>query len=272
MTQHQVRPRRIQRYGWNRDIPDARDHRYAASPSVMKALPTAVDLRPNAPPVYNQGQLGSCTGNAIAGAVQFERIRQKLAAAATTVPSRLFIYYNERVIEGTVAQDSGAQIRDGIKTVAKQGACFETGKRAWPYVPAKFATKPPAACYTEAATDDKTVQYSAVPQDAAQMKGCLAEGYPFVFGFTVYESFESPAVATTCIVPMPASGESVLGGHAVVAVGYNDATQQFIVRNSWGAAWGLAGYFLIPYAYLTDPNLASDFWTIRMVEAPAVAR
>jgi C1A family cysteine protease len=271
MTQLQVRTRRIQRYGWNRDLPDARDHRYAASPTVLKALPTAVDLRPSAPPVYNQGQLGSCTGNAIAGAVQFERMRQKLAAAGTTVPSRLFIYYNERVIEGTVAQDSGAQIRDGIKTVAKQGACFESGKRAWPYVASKFATKPLATCYAAAASDT-TVQYSAVPQEAAQMKGCLAEGYPFVFGFTVYESFESPAVAASGIVPMPASGESVLGGHAVLAVGYNDATQQFIVRNSWGAAWGLDGYFLIPYAYLTDPNLASDFWTIRMVETPVVAR
>jgi C1A family cysteine protease len=262
----ELRPHRIQRYGWIRDLPDARDHLYAAPPEVLTALPTSIDLRPACPAVYNQGQLGSCTGNAIAGAIHFERIRQQLPSARANVPSRLFIYYNERVIEGTVAQDSGGQLRDGIKSVATQGACFERGKGAWPYVTASFATKPPAACYAEA-VDDTIVQYSAVVPNAEQLKGCLAAGFPFVFGFTVYESFESPTVAKTGVVPMPASGESVLGGHAVLAVGYNDATQQFIVRNSWGTAWGLAGYFLIPYAYLTNPNLASDFWTIRTVAA-----
>ena len=268
MTPHHVQRRRVKRYGWRRDLPDFRDRRYAAPSTVMAALPASVDLRPNAPPVYDQGQLGSCTGNAIAAAVQFERMRQNLAGAAASVPSRLFIYYNERVIEGTVAQDAGGQLRDGIKTVARQGACFETGRGAWPYFPTKFARKPPAACYRVAATDT-TVQYSAIQQGVpqateAQLKGCLAEGYPFVFGFTVYESFESAAVATSGVVPMPGPGEAVLGGHAVLAVGYDDATRQFIVRNSWGAEWGLAGYFLMPYGYLTDSNLASDFWTIRM--------
>jgi len=263
---HSVRPHRIQRYGWIRDLPDARDHHYAAPPPVLAALPQAVDLRPQCPAVYNQGQLGSCTGNAIAGAVHFERMRQKLPSAKTTVPSRLFIYYNERVIEGTVGQDAGAQIRDGIKSVATQGACFEKGKGKWPYVPANFAAQPPAACYAQAA-NDTIVQYSRVQQIAPQLKGCLADGYPFVFGFTVYESFESRQVAKTGVVPMPASGEQPIGGHAVMAVGYNDTTQQFLVRNSWGASWGLGGYFLLPYAYLTDPNLAADLWTIRMVEA-----
>jgi len=102
-----------------------------------------------------------------------------------------------------------------------------------------------------------------------QMKGCLASGYPFVFGFTVYESFESQHVVTTGVVSMPAAGEKVLGGHAVVAVGYDDTTQRFIVRNSWGPGWGKGGYFTMPYAYLTDSNLSDDFWTVRLVAQAA---
>jgi len=95
------------------------------------------------------------------------------------------------------------------------------------------------------------------------LKGCLASGYPFVFGFTVYQSFESAQVAKTGIVPMPAPHEAVVGGHAVLAVGYDDASQQFIVRNSWGDGWGIKGYFMMPYGYLTDTSLSDDFWTVQ---------
>jgi C1A family cysteine protease len=242
-------------YGWQKDLPDQRDHSYAAP----LPLPAKVDLRPQCPPVYDQGQLGSCTANAIAGAVQFDRLKQKLA---DFTPSRLFIYYNERVIEHSVASDSGAQIRDGIKSVAKLGDCPET---EWPYVPAKFKTKPAAACYA-AALKYKVVSYQRMAQTLGQLKGCLASGWPFVFGFTVYESFESPPVAKSGHAPLPAAGESVVGGHAVVGVGYDDARQWFIVRNSWGAGWGLQGYFTLPYAYVTGTDLAGDFWTIRVVQ------
>ena len=131
------------------------------------------------------------------------------------IPSRLFIYYNERVIEGTVNTDAGAMLRDGIKTVAKQGACPEP---MWPYLIAGFKTKPSAACYAEGAKHT-AVSYQRLVQSLSQMQGCLASGYPFVFGFTVYESFETNTVARTGHVPMPASGEHVLGGHAVCAVG-----------------------------------------------------
>jgi C1A family cysteine protease len=178
-------------------------------------------------------------------------------------PSRLFIYYNERVIEGTVKSDSGAQIRDGIKVVTKEGDCPET---EWPYVITKFTNKPTAQCYKDA-LKYKAVQYQRVAQNVNQMKGCLASGYPFVYGFTVYESFESKNVAKTGVVPMPASGEKILGGHCVLAVGYDDSQQRFLARNSWGTDWGLQGYFTVPYAYLTDPNLSSDFWTIRLIAA-----
>ena len=98
------------------------------------------------------------------------------------------------------------------------------------------------------------------------MKACLASGYPFVFGFTVYESFESDAVAQSGHAPMPGPGEKVLGGHAVMAVGYDDSQQWFIIRNSWGTEWGMEGYFTLPYDYLANDNLSDDFWTIRIVQ------
>ena len=227
---------------------------------MLAALPASIDLRPQCPPVYDQGELGSCTGNAIAAAVQFDR--QKLGMTPDFVPSRLFIYYNERVIEHTVGQDSGAQIRDGIKSIAKLGVCPE--KPDWDYVIANFATRPPASAYV-VALRHKAVAYSRLTSTLQQLKGCLASAYPFVFGFTVYESFESQQVAQTGVVPLPQASEQVLGGHAVLAVGYDDAQQRFLVRNSWGTGWGMAGYFTIPYAYVTDTNLADDFWTVRVV-------
>lgn len=245
------------RYGWIPDLPDSRDRMYRAPRKI--ALPKAVDLRANCPPVYDQGDLGSCTANAIAGAIAFDQRKEKLAQLFT--PSRLFIYYNERALEGTVSTDSGAMIRDGIKTVASQGVCAEP---MWPYIEQKFADRPPAPCY-KAGKLHPAVSYSRLVQDPVQLKACLASGYPFVFGFTVYESFEDEAVAHTGIASMPEEGETVLGGHAVMAAGYDDAHGRFLVRNSWGSGWGMGGYFTIPYAYLTDGNLAADFWTIRVV-------
>ena len=251
---------KIQQYGWIPDLPDQRDHCYSVPVMEPAALPPHVDLTAQCPAVYDQGQLGSCTGNAIAGAIQFDKLKQKLDGA--TPPSRLFIYFNERVIEGTVESDSGAQIRDGIKSVAKLGACDEP---LWPYDIAKFKIKPTEHCFEEA-LKHTALDYQRLPQTLLTMKGCLAAGYPFVFGFTVYESFEGPVVAQTGAVPMPGVGEKALGGHAVLAVGYDDKSGRFIVRNSWGSAWGKSGYFTIPYTYLTNSDLAADFWTIRLVK------
>ena len=250
---------KISRYGWLPDLPDHRDHYYAAVVERAAVLPASADLRAQCPPVYDQGQLGSCTANAIAGAIEFDRLKQSVV---DFTPSRLFIYYNERVIEHTVDTDSGAQIRDGIKSVANQGDCPET---EWPYVIAKFKTKPPASCYADA-LKYRVVSYQRLVPVLSQLKGCLASGYPFVFGFTVYESFESPEVARTGHASLPGAEERAIGGHAVMAVGYQDAKQWFWVRNSWGNRWGIKGYFTLPYAYLTDENLASDFWTIRVVQ------
>ena len=254
----------IKYYGWAPDLPDHRDQIYLAPRAVQ--LPAKVDLRAQCPAVYDQGQLGSCTGNAIAGAIQFDRMKQGFASPKE-IPARLFIYYNERVIEHTVSQDAGAQIRDGIKSVNKLGVCFEgKGKDQWPYNAAKFATQPPPACYATA-LKHQVQTYQRLTQTTDQLKGCLASGYPFVFGFTCYQSFESQAVAKSGVLNLPAPSETVVGGHAVVCVGYDDSEQRFIVRNSWGKSWGMKGYFTIPYAYLTNNNLSDDFWTIRTIEA-----
>jgi len=226
---------------------------------ILGALPPSVRLRPVCPPVVDQGELGSCTANAIAVALQFDQMKQKLADVF--LPSRLFIYYNERVMEGTVNEDAGAMIRDGIKSVSKEGAPHE---KLWPYVIAKFKTKPTAAAYKDA-LKHRAVLYQRLTQTIDQLKGCLAAGYPFVFGFSVYESFETQAVAKTGKVPMPKPKEKLLGGHAVLAVGYDDSLKRFEVQNSWGTGWGDKGYFTIPYDYLTDANLADDFWTIKQV-------
>ncbi len=252
---------KIQRYGWIPDLPDQRDHLYAAPVVHLAKLPAKVDLRAKCPPVYDQGQLGSCTANAIGAAIQFDRMKQKLKPGF--LPSRLFVYYNERVMEGTVDSDSGAQIRDGIKSVAQLGACPEND---WTYDIAKFKDKPPGQCYKNA-LKCRAVTYQRVVQTLQQFKGCLASGYPFVFGFTVYESFESDAVAKNGVVDMPKPAEKTLGGHAVLAVGYDDTAQRLLVRNSWGAKWGMKGYFTMPYSYLTENNLADDFWTIRIVSS-----
>jgi|SRR5579875_74080 len=245
-------------FGWVRDLPDQRDFMYAAPTAALRNIPASVDLTSQCPPVYDQGELGSCTANAIAGAFQFDELKQK---EPSVVPSRLFIYYGERVIEGTVGSDSGAQIRDGIKVVAKNGVCPET---EWPYDIAKFTQKPPQKCFSDA-KKYKAVTYQRLIQDLNTMKGCLADGYPFVFGITVYSSFESPETAKSGIVPMPSTQEQLLGGHAIMAVGYDDSTRMFTFRNSWGPGWAKNGYGFIPYAYLTDTHLASDFWTIRAV-------
>ena len=254
-----LRPREVKRFGWTPDIPDARDFMYSAPEAVLTTLPTKTDLRSKMPKVYDQGQLGSCTANAIGAAFEFGQVKQ---GQKDFMPSRLFIYYNERAMEGTVDTDSGAMIRDGMKSISKLGVCTED---TWPYDISQFTEKPPAKAYTEAKKHQALV-YRRVLGQLHQMQGCLAQGYPFVFGFSVYESLMSPEVAKTGKVPLPPRGEQLIGGHAVLAVGYDDAEQSFIVRNSWGTGWGIKGYCLMPYGYLTDPQLARDFWAVYTVE------
>ena len=245
-------------YGWVPDRPDQRDKLYSAIAAPPKKLPASVDLRPLCSPVEDQGQLGSCTANALVGTLEF---LERKAGKPVTDLSRLFVYYNERAIEGTISEDSGAMIRDGVKSLVNQGVCAEP---KWPYVITKFAQKPSAACYKEGLTHQVQSYHRILTLQ--EMRSCLAEGYPFAFGFTVYESFESAAVAKTGKLDMPKAAEKTLGGHAVVAVGYDDAAKRFTIRNSWGADWGLAGYFTMPYDYLSNRNLSDDIWTLRTME------
>ncbi len=257
------------KYTWKPDLPDFRDIHYTSNHHVCKVemLPRVVDLRPKCSPVENQDQLGSCTSFALAGALEFlevQALNQHIASPQIIIPnqyatfSHLFIYYNERVIEGDVNEDGGGQLRDGIKTLATLGAAPES---LWPYDESKVFDKPAQMAYVEALRH-KISTYIRL-DTLSDMKHCLAAGFPFVFGFTVYDSFEGPEVARTGIVPMPTNMDSCVGGHAVLAVGYDDNEQVVIVRNSWGPEWGLKGYFKLPYAYITNPDLASDFWTIR---------
>lgn len=246
--------------GWIPDLPDIRDRAYAAPMGVLQALPPKVDLRPKCPPITNQGTLGSCTANAIGSAHFFNQILQNSKKAFQ--PSRLFLYYNERRMEGNIECDSGAIIRDGFKSIAKEGVCPET---LWEYHIPSFTTEPPSSAYQDA-LNHQVLQYMRVQQSLGQMKGCLADGYPFVFGFTVYESFKTPEVAKTGIMHFPTANDSMIGGHAIMAVGYDDEKQHFIIQNSWGTEWGDKGFFYMPYSYATDSNLAADFWTIRLVE------
>lgn len=255
----------VYKLGWLPDLPDARDFLYAAPLKVMLKLPAKVDLSKGCPPVYNQGNLGSCTANALGAAFEFGKKKQK---KPTFRPSRLFLYYNERVMMNTVNSDSGAFLRDGVKSLNKLGICPE---KDWTYDDnpspgAKFTQKPPASCYATA-LNHQILSYWRIPVNLSSIKGCLAEGYPFTFGFTVYESFMTPTVAQTGIMPMPnISAEHVVGGHAVLAVGYDDTKQAVLVRNSWGTGWGIKGYFWMPYAYIANTAYCSDFWTIRSVE------
>jgi C1A family cysteine protease len=223
-------------YGWLPSPPDQRDLLFAPDLKVMKKLGVTpkVDLSTSTamPKIWDQGQLGSCSAHAAGGSFAFAH---KKSGHRAMMPSRLHIYWHERYLEGSTGYDAGAYLRDGFKVMAQIGVAHEID---WPYDISKFTEQPPPKAETDA-VKHRTITYSAVSQALTTLKGCLLNGFPFAFGFTVYESFESQEVATTGIVPMPSPGESVLGGHAVMGVGYDDATQRFKVRNQWGKEWGL---------------------------------
>ena len=244
--------------GWLPDLPDRRDILYSA-PRIKKAeMPSSIDLTSQSPPVYDQGVLSSCVGNSTCSMYQFVAMKQKLANCKD-IPSRLFVYYNARLLEGIESNDAGCQIRDAMKTLAKEGVCEE---KYWPYVVNEVNTKPNSAAY-EFADHHTTLQYSRLDNtDLSVLKGCLVEGFPFVFGMTLYESFEN--VPGTGIVSMPGDGEGVVGGHAMKCIGFSDKISCFIVRNSWGENFGDRGNCYIPFKYMTDNSLSDDFWTIRL--------
>jgi C1A family cysteine protease len=247
--------RRIHRYGWKPSLPDLRDH--VADASELKIL-DEVDPRADLPDVFDQGHLGSCTANAVAAAVEYDA---RLNGSDPRFLSRLWIYFYERKLEGAATdQDTGAFGRDGLKVCHKLGVPLE---QDWPYDITKFSQEPPASLDSEA-HQHRISNYRVVPRNLDSMKAVLSNRQTIAFGFSVHESFESEPVAQTGIAPLPTRGEKVLGGHEVLLVGYlKDEPNYGLVRNSWGAGWGIKGYFLMPWAYFLDAHLASDFRTIR---------
>lgn len=248
------------RPGWRPDIPDQRDHAYEARPALLAKRPSRVDLRPACPPVLEQGDLGTCTACALASAHRY--CQRKQPGGDEFDPSRLFLYWNARALDGTTASDAGGTFRNGFKTLAAQGVCPES---VWPYDPRKVARKPPVGAFREAMRH-QALRYRRVARSADQLESCLASGFPFVFGVSLYDSFHWDRVAVSGVVPMPRGSERCRGGHALMAVGYDRRREVFAVQNCWGTDWGDDGFCTLPYDYLLSSKLSGDFWTLRLVE------
>lgn len=242
-------------HGWIRDKKDPRDlmlkKKFVCMPTIV---PEQVDLRQWCSPVEQQEELGSCTANALVGALEFLEIKEK---GEYTDLSRLFVYYNERVIEGTVLEDAGAQIRDGIKALKRWGVAPHV---LWPYEVDSFMDRPSKAAFEEAKKHRIQSYFRIFTLN--DMKTALATGFPFVFGFVVFSGFMTETVMRTGIGQMPHENEDIEGGHAVLAVGYDNKEQRFLVRNSWGTEWGQKGYFTLPYEFVGEPEFCDDFWVI----------
>ncbi len=245
----------IKRLGWKRGLPRLKPFHFA-SPLGILSLPPEVDLEVDCPPVYDQGDLGSCTAQASCAMGQ---VVAKKLGYKWYIPSRLAVYYWTRELEKTVQEDAGATIYDTMVTLVTKGLPRE---ELWWYNINKFAVKPNMKVATDG-DNHRVMQQLAVNQHLHDLRACLAEGFPFIFGFAVYDSFMSNAVAESGICPMPKHNEELQGGHAVMAVGYNDARGMFKIRNSWGKNWGQKGYFWMPYDFVANNSLSDDFWTMR---------
>lgn len=250
-------------YGAKPDTYDHRDHKktYSQAEIPSKRHHPNVDLSRFVDHIYDQKSLGSCTANALCAAYGLDLVKQSQLLSGGYYyfdPSRLFLYYNTREREGHVKYDSGASIRQTVKTMNCKGVCKESD---WPYNVAKFKTKPPQSCY-DAATGNNLCKYERLKQDIDQFRACLKDNCPFFFGFRVYQSFHGNRNGE---MPMPTTLErrsEAIGNHAVVAVGYNDSTNRIKILNSWGKDWGDKGYFYMPYRFITDSDLCYDFWKI----------
>lgn len=241
-------------FGWKPDLQDQRDYKFSSIRTVVE-LPKSIDLRKRCSKVEDQGNIGSCTANSAIGLLEF---LDAVPDNTYVNLSRLFLYYNTRLIEGSQGYDSGCTIRDAMKSLNTYGVCPES---RWPYTTSKYKVKPNATSYKDALRRVVKNYYSL--RTLGEIKASLAQGKPVVFGFTVYEEFDSEETARTGVAEMPGPNEAVLGGHAVLAVGYddNDDGGRLIVRNSWSEAWGKKGYFTMPYQFVTS-GIASDFWTV----------
>lgn len=245
--------------GWKPDKAGVKDPS-AVHHSRLMATPIAPssDLRAKLPPVYNQGSLGSCTGNGVACLLDYAHIMN--AGAQWFTPSRLYLYYQARVMEGTINQDAGAQIRDVISGALKFGAPRES---LWPYNIGRFSWDPNAKANADAANHQALKAYKL--QSLDDIKRALSAGWPVVFGVPVYAEIEG-LNSKNYTVPMPGKYARSIGGHCMVFVGHDEKTQMFKVRNSWGTGWGLKGHCLLPYAYAKRFEAGLDAWEIVAAE------
>jgi len=247
--------------GTGRDRVSPLDWKYRPHSSVVRRLPAVVDLRRHCPPVYDQLHLNSCSANAIAAALRYDELREGHPDVSS--PSRLFIYYNERVLAGVTDTNSAVSLRYGYRTVAALGTCPEA---MWPYLERRFRRMPTPACF-RAALRRRAIAYYRIRRAIVQLRACLAEGFPFVMALAVHHSMMGRAVTRTGMVPVPTRHDPLRGGHAVLAVGYDHARRLILFRNSWGRAWGDGGYGYLPYAFVASANLTWDFWTMRRVSS-----
>lgn len=265
------------RYPLNGVIPSGRSLAETAPNNLFQShivlnaseLPPKVDLRPDMTPIENQSSANSCVGNSLAGAYEY------LVNKGTNVHvdvSRLFMYYNARYRANPWGRitDSGCMIHHAIGGLFDYGTCLES---LWPYELWRVNMQPSAEAY-QSAKDHKIVDWLQLQVRLEEMKLSLAQGYPFTFGVELFDSFSMATQSGQ--VPMPSAAERDPSRfwdptraqqqhryHAMLAVGYSDRWQMFIVRNSWGEQWGDKGYCYMPYAYLADPSLCFDVWVIR---------
>lgn len=248
------------KYGFRPGLVDPNAQVYALRlTGLRETLPISVDLEADCPPVYDQGQEGSCTANAIAFVFDFRRKQQGLPFIN---PSRDFIYYQELKKEGNVGQDLGAFGGDGMTALQTIGVPPESD---WPYTATGYE-RPPTPAALAAAAPHKVITAELLNpklNGIYELKHALANRLPIAYGIPLYESFESEAVARTGIVPDPKRGESLLGGHETAIIGYDDGKGMFKARNSWSAKWGQRGYFWISYNYVLKSG--SDFRVITQV-------
>jgi C1A family cysteine protease len=248
---------------------DPRDHTFSIERDPSKNVETFITIKKNntlqgtkpasassftvspLPSIIDQGNLGSCTANAF----YYTTMQQ----TKNMLPlSRLYLYANCRCIDDMpLDQDVGTTVATVCKAVSNYGLCNET---IYPYIIKNYVDLPPLNAY-QGAKKLKIFNYTYIKQDLNSLKGALTlYNVPIIFGIFVYDSFLTSAVASNGMVPMPNTNKETLkGGHCVTLVGYNDANQTFMCANSWGTLWGNKGYFYLPYAYVTNPNLAFDF-------------
>ena len=251
-----ARPKSKFKLTWKPDKKDDRDFVFHESMKPSQ-LPPLIDLTNRADwmPPYNQDTLGSCTANAIAGALEYEMVKQ---GKKPVMPSRLFIYYMERLREKTLEIDNGAEIRTGMKVLSKDGACTE---KSWPYLIERFTHKPKPYCI-KSALKRRTSGYQRVPITFDKIKMALAEDYPIIGGFYVYPSYFNKSTEKTGEVPIPTSKMKCIGGHAILIVGYDDVQRRLKFRNSYGEEWGDGGYGYLPYSYVVRGDV-DDFWILK---------